>query len=53
MIAMLVQLAAFVVAKMVIPSIAQDIEANKGSVGFFLGCLSLAVGVLNAACMSY
>jgi putative membrane protein len=53
LIAMLVQIAAFVVVKMMIPSITQDIEANKGSVGFFLGCLSLAVGVLNAACMSY
>jgi len=52
-IAMLVQIAAFIVAKMMIPSLAQDIEANKGSVGFFLGCLSLGVGVLNAACMSY
>jgi putative membrane protein len=51
-IAMLVQIAAFIVAKMMIPSITQDIEANKGSVGFFLGCLSLGVGVLNAACMS-
>ena len=51
---MLVQLAAFVVAKLMIPSItAGHPEANKGRVGFFLGCLSLAVGILNAACMSY
>ena len=53
LIAMLVQIAAFVVAKLMIPSITQDIPANKGAQGFFLGCLSLAVGVLNAACMSY
>jgi putative membrane protein len=52
-IAMLVQIAAFVVARMLIPSITQDIPANKGAQGFFLGCLSLAVGILNAACMSY
>ena len=52
-IAMLVQIAAFVVVKMLIPSVTQDIPANKGAVGFFLGCLSLAVGILNAACMSY
>lgn len=52
-IAMLVQISAFVVVKMLIPSITQDIPANKGAQGFFLGSLSLAVGILNAACMSY
>jgi len=52
-IAMLVQIAAYVVVKMLIPSITQDIPAGKGAQGFFLGCLSLAVGVLNAACMTY
>jgi len=53
LIAMLVQILAFVVAKMLIPSITQDIPANKGAQGFFLGSLSLGVGLLNAACMSY
>ena len=52
-VAMAVQIAAFVVAKMLIPSITVDIPANKGAQGFFLGSLSLAVGLLNAACMSY
>ena len=53
LIAMLVQIAAFVVARLLIPSITEDIPANKTSAGFFLGCLSLGVGLLNAACMSY
>jgi putative membrane protein len=53
LIAMLVQIAAFVGVKLLLPSITQDIPANKGAQGFFLGCMSLAVGVLNAACMSY
>jgi putative membrane protein len=53
LIALMVQIAAFVVVKMVIPSITQDIPAGKGAQGFFLGSLSLAVGLLNAACMSY
>lgn len=53
LIAMLVQIAAFVVAKLLIPSITDDIPSNKTSAGFFLGCLSLGVGLLNAACMSY
>jgi len=52
-IAMLVQIAAFVVVKLTIPGITQDIPAGKGSCGFFLGCVSLGVGLLNAACMSY
>ena len=53
LIAMLVQIAAFVVARLLIPSISEDIPANKTSVGFFLGSLSLGVGLLNAASMSY
>ena len=53
LIAMLVQIAAFVVVRMLIPSITTDIPANKGAAGFFLGSLSLGVGLLNAACMSY
>ncbi len=52
-IAMLVQILAFVAAKLLIPSITQDIPANKGAQGFFLGSLSLGVGLLNAACISY
>lgn len=53
LIAMLVQIAAFMVARLLIPSISEDIPANKTSVGFFLGSLSLGVGLLNAASMSY
>jgi putative membrane protein len=52
-IAMAVQIVAFVVVKLLIPSITEDIPNNKTSVGFFLGSVSLGVGVLNAACMSY
>ena len=52
-IAMLVQVAAFVVVKMCVPSITRDIPEGKGAQGFFLGSLSLGVGLLNAACMSF
>ena len=52
-IALVVQLAAFVAVKMLIPSITKDIPAGNSAQGFFLGSVSLAVGVLNAACMSY
>lgn len=53
LIAMVVQIAAFVVVKLLIPGLTQDIAAGKGAQGFFLGALSLGVGLINAACMSY
>jgi putative membrane protein len=53
LIAMAVQIVAFVVVKLFIPSITRDIPENKGAQGFFLGSLSLGVGLLNAACMSF
>jgi putative membrane protein len=52
-VAMVVQILAFVVVKLCIPSITRDIPENKGSAGFFLGSLSLGVGLINAACMSF
>jgi putative membrane protein len=53
LIALVVQIMAFIVVKMLVPSVTQDIEANNGAQGFFLGVTSLAAGLLNAACMSY
>ena len=53
LIAMAVQIAAYVVVKLCIPSLTRDIPENKGAQGFFLGSLSLGVGLLNAACMSF
>jgi putative membrane protein len=53
LIAMVVQIAAFVVVKMLVPDLTRDIAEGKGAQGFFLGCVSLGVGILNAACMSY
>ena len=53
LVAMVVQILAFVVVKLCIPSVTRDIPENKGSAGFFLGSLSLGVGLLNAACMSF
>jgi putative membrane protein len=53
LIALLVQVAAFVAVKLMIPSITRDIPAGNAAQGFFLGVLSLGVGLLNAACMSY
>ena len=53
LVAMVVQVLTYVAVKLAIPSITEDITANKGSVGFFLGTVSLGVGLLNGACMAW
>ena len=52
-VALVVQLAAFGVIRMIFPSIVQDIPNNQVSKGVFLGVISLAIGIINAACMTY
>ncbi len=52
-IALAIQLIVFVIARIALPNIAQDIPAGKQSAGFFLGAISIAGGILNAACMTY
>jgi putative membrane protein len=53
LIAMAVQVCVYVVVKLMIPDIAKDISENHVAQGLFLGAMSLAVGILNAACMTY
>jgi putative membrane protein len=52
-IALVVQVVAFVVVKLLVPTLSRDIEAGNQAQGFFLGAVSLGVGLLNASCMSY
>ena len=52
-IALVVQLLVFFVVVRIIPGIARDIPEGKVAQGTFLGALSLATGILNAACMTY
>ncbi len=52
-IALAIQLLVFIIARIALPHIAQDIPAGKQASGFFLGAISIAAGILNAACMSY
>jgi putative membrane protein len=52
-IALAVQLIVFVIARIALPNIVKDIPAGKQASGIFLGAISIAAGVLNAACMSY
>lgn len=53
LIALVVQVSAFLAVKAMIPTLSQDIASGKSAQGFFLGSLSLGVGLVNGACMSY
>lgn len=52
-VALVVQLCAYVVVRLTLPHIKDDIPANKLAQGIFLGVISLAAGILDAACMTY
>jgi putative membrane protein len=51
-IALLGQLIGYAVVRLAIPHLATDIPQGKLAAGVFLGAVSLAVGILNAACMA-
>jgi putative membrane protein len=51
-IALIVQLLVFFVVTRIIPDIARDISEGKVAQGTFFGALSVATGILNAACMT-
>jgi putative membrane protein len=52
-IALVVQLLAYFAVRLIIPTISRDIPAGRVAPGLFLGALSLGVGILNAASMTY
>lgn len=52
-VALVVQVLAYLAAKLLMPHLAEDIPAGKSAPATLLAALSLATGVLNAACMSY
>ncbi|HUM92810.1 MAG TPA: DUF350 domain-containing protein [Candidatus Competibacter sp.] len=47
------QLLVYLAARLLLPDLARDVPAGKVATGVFLGALSLAIGMLNAACMTY
>jgi len=54
LIALIAQTLAFLVVRFVfMPRIVERIEANENSAGIMLGATNIAVGLLNAACMTY
>ncbi len=52
-IAGLVQLAAWGVARVALPTLKEDIAANRVAPAILVAALSLTVGLINAACMTY
>jgi putative membrane protein len=52
-IALLGQLVGYGAVRLLIPHLATDIPEGKLASGIFLGAVSLAIGILNAACMAY
>jgi putative membrane protein len=53
-VALLAQILAFLIVRFIfLPSIVARIEQNEVSAGVILGGMSIAVGLLNGACMTY
>ncbi|MHB8811135.1 MAG: DUF350 domain-containing protein [Desulfobulbaceae bacterium] len=52
-IALIVQVLTYLVIRVLFPKLVADIPAGKISKGLFLGLVAIAVGMLNAACMTY
>lgn len=50
-VACLVQLLAYLAARLTMPHLAEDIPAGKVAPALFLAALSVGVGLINAACM--
>jgi putative membrane protein len=53
LVALIVQLAVYVVARTVAPSLVADIEGGKPATGVVLAVASITVGLLNAACITW
>lgn len=53
MVALIVQLVAYLLTRLLFPNLVESINHNNIAKGLFLGTMSLAFGILNAACMTY
>jgi len=52
-IALAVQIVVYLVVRLLVPDVVRHIPEGKVGAGVFLGVVSLAAGILNAACMTY
>jgi len=51
-VALIIQVVAFFIARAMVPGLPKAIEDGKISVGAFSGLVALAIGILNAACQT-
>lgn len=52
LIALVVQLASYLIVRALIPALVHGIAEGKVAQGVFLGAVAIAAGILNAACMA-
>ncbi|MBR9829197.1 MAG: DUF350 domain-containing protein [Oceanospirillales bacterium] len=52
-VALLAQLVAYLIVRLFMPKISQRIEADELPAGLVLGATSIAIGIINAASMTY
>ena len=52
LISFVIKFSVYLFVRVLFPTIASDINSDQVSKGIFLGVLSIAVGIINAACMS-
>ena len=52
-VALIVQLAAFASVRLMVPNIARNVREGQVSSGILLGAMAIALGLLNAASMTY
>jgi len=52
-VALLVQLLAFILARIIFPNLVEAIERGSVAEATAVGGISLSIGILNAACMTY
>ncbi len=52
-VALIVQLVAYALVRLMVPSVAQQMRDGQVSCGIFLGAVAIALGILNAASMTY
>ncbi|MGZ8981839.1 MAG: DUF350 domain-containing protein [Burkholderiaceae bacterium] len=52
-VALVVQLVAYAAVRLAVPMVVQHVREGQVASGVFLGAVAVAVGILNAACMTY
>lgn len=52
LVAMVIQLVAFVILSRLLPDLRRELEANNTAMGALIGSITLSIGLINGACLS-